>query len=71
VGVAASGRRGAGGADFQFDRVSAEEPSLDSAQQHSRQLGDVDGDTPRLMTGPRTARPVALTCAVVSSPAGR
>ena len=25
VGVAASGRRGAGGADFQFDRVSAKE----------------------------------------------
>jgi hypothetical protein len=52
VGVAASGRRGAGGADFQFDRVSAKEPSLDSAQQHSRQLGDVAGGRNRASRNP-------------------
>jgi hypothetical protein len=56
VGVAASGRRGAGGADFQFDRLSANSPSLDSAQQQSRQLGDVDGDTPRLITREQLGR---------------
>jgi hypothetical protein len=61
VGAAASGRRGAGGADFQFDRVSAKEPSLDfgaaatpAAWRCWRRLSARCVTAPR-STGPRSA----------------
>jgi hypothetical protein len=52
VGVAASGRRGAGGADAKRART---EPSLVSPQR-LRQLGDVGGDAPGLSPVRQIAR---------------